>query len=537
MTERSDYDFTRRGLLGAAAAGAGGLALIGCGGGGSGNSGTTPAPGTPARGGGTPKRGGTFRLGLSDSGSGDSVDPLDGQATETNIARCTALYDTLIRRDLDAQSYSNHLAESLDPAKDLSYWDVRLVDAEWHDGKPVTADDVIFTLKRVLNPKKPGSASGLISTVDTQRLKKMDAKTVRIYLTTPDSALPGGLSRPGCSIIPVDFDPKKPVGSGPFKFKSFIPGRQSVFIRNENYWKNGQPYLDQLEFIGFADPGTTRINALTSGQIDGADHILRNLVSTVEANGNLVLLSSKSYAYHTWEMRMDVPPFNDPRVRQAIKLIADREQIINQAFGGSRFASVANDLPSRQDPAYNTTLQQRTQDLEQAKSVLKQAGRSDLRVELAVSPGISAGVVETAQVLAEQAKAAGVTIKVNSIPDSAAYFSKYYAQSPFKFNYFNTEELLVHVGYSLLPKSPYNISNYRDSQFVKLLTDARGEPDEAKRKTALQDAQKIFWDNGTQAIFAFSNTADAYNKKFTGFKTDIWADGLNHLQFDNVGLA
>src|SRR5262249_12250220 len=158
------------------------------------------------------------------------------------------------------------------------------------------------------------------------------------------------------------------------------------------------------------DPNTTRLNALTGGQIDGVDNMAFTLVPTVEAASGINLVVSPAHSGISFDMRMDVPPFDDVRVRQAIKLIAGREQIVEHAYSGSRFGVIGNDLPSPQDPLYDHSIPQRTQDIEQAKSLLKQAGREGLTVPLVVSP-VTAGVVETAQVLAQQAAAAGVTIK------------------------------------------------------------------------------------------------------------------------------
>jgi peptide/nickel transport system substrate-binding protein len=164
-------------------------------------------------------------------------------------------------------------------------------------------------------------------------------------------------------------------------------------VRNENYWQSDFPYLDEFHIIDFADPGTTRLNALTSGQIDGAPLIPASSLPTVDGASSLKSIISKAYSFQTWEMRMDIPPFDDVRVRQAIRLIADRPQIIEHAFNGEKFATVANDWPSIQDPVYDHDIPQRTQDIEQAKSLLKQAGREDLTVELVVS-NVVPGVVE-----------------------------------------------------------------------------------------------------------------------------------------------
>lgn len=425
------------------------------------------------------------------------------------------------------------LAEEMTPASDLSYWTVRLRPADFQDGKPVTADDVIFTLQRVLNPKAPGTSAGIIASIDTNRLKKLDPKTVRIYLKYPDVNLPEGLSAPGTAIVPVGYDPKHPIGSGPFTFQSFQPGVRSVFGRNANYWKSGQPYLDQLVVVGFADPNTTRINALVGGQLDGADNINFPLVPTVKAASGMNVLIDPSTSYTTWETRMDVPPFDDVRVRQAMKLIANRPQIVEHAFSGPSYAILGNDLPSFSDPLYNHSIPQRGQDVEQAKSLLKQAGKEGLTVPLVVSP-VTTGVVETAQVLAQQATAAGVTIKVNNVQDAATYYSKYQQPAVFKIDYFGSYSVWNEMGFALFPGAPYNISRWQNEKWLKLATEARGTLDFAKRKELMDEAQTIFWNEGTQAIFAFAHDATAWSTKFAGVHTDIGGYSLNGLYFDEI---
>lgn len=528
-----EYKTTRRTMLGAAAASGGGLLLAACGGSSSSNSVASNTATSPA-----PKKvGGTLRWGAPDGSTSDSIDPLFGDATGTNGCRCQALYDMLVRGSDQTAQPEPLLAEFLEPAADLSYWDVRVRHAEFHNGKPVTADDVIFSLQRVANPKNGAAVFGLLASLDAQRLQKLDSRTVRMHLHYPDIGIPDYLKNRGCSIIPVDFNPKNPIGSGPFKYQSFTPGQASTFVRNDNYWMSGKPYLDELQVIDFADPNTTRVNSLVSGQIDAASGIEYSLAPTVDQASNIRALISKAYQYITWEMRMDTPPFNDPRVRQAIKLIAGRPQIIEQAYSGSRFASLGNDWASIQDPMYDHSIPQRVQDIEQAKSLLKQAGHEGLAVELAVTPGFAPGVVETAEVLAQQAQAAGVTIKVNSIANLATYFAKYYAQAPFKFDAFSTASVWEHIGYSLLPGASVNISNWTDPQWLKLVTQARGTLNESQRKDLMGQAQQIFWDSGTQAVFLFENTLDAYSTKFTGFFPSVMGFGLNGGHFEDVGLA
>ena len=532
VTRAQDHRVSRRTVLGSTVAGAGALALAGCGG--SSSPSTASAPTTAS----APRRGGTYVHGALDSSTSDSLDPTFGDSTFTNICRCLSLYDTLTLNNPHAADPPtiNWLAEEVTPASDLSYWTIRVRDAEWHDGKPVTADDVMFMLRRALNPKTPSSSSAQLRAIDTNRLQKLDSKTVRAHLHYPDVSIPIGLAFEGSSMIPVGYDPKKPIGTGPFKFGSFSPGVRSTFPRNDNYWVSGKPYIDELVIVGFADPGTTRINALVSGQIDGADQIAYNLVPTVSSASDLELIISPSDNYVTWEMRMDLDPFTDTRVRQAMRLIADRPQIVEQAYSGSRFASIGNDLHAPQDALYARSIPQRSQDIERAKALLKAAGKEGLTVPLAVS-NIAPGAVSTAQVLAQQATAAGVTININNLADAATYFDKYYVQAPFKIDYAATNPMWASIGFFLLPGATYNIEMWKDPTWLALVTKARGQLEFAKQKAYLGEAQQIFWNTGATGIFAFYRTAEAHNKKFTGFKPDRWGYSLNHLQFYDIYLA
>jgi peptide/nickel transport system substrate-binding protein len=523
-----DLMISRRGLLGAAAAGAGGLLLAACTG--KGNSGANQSGAAAA---GPPKRGGTFRFGTVDGSTADSLDAAMGDNTYTNTAIVQNLYDQLVRYSDKTGDIELHLAESVEPSPDLTSWTVRLREAEFHNGKSLTADDVIYTIKRTMDPKTGAQAAAVGAVIDPKQVKKIDDRTVRFRLKWADISFPYLLRQQGFAIVPVGYDPKNPIGTGPFKYQSFTPGQQAVLVRNDNYWMSGKPYLDELHIVDFADPGTTRVNALASGQIDGANQIPFSLVRILDSASNVKVLVSPSFNYNTFEMRTDKAPFNDARVRQAIMLIADRQQIVDQAFGGSRFAMIANDLPSFQDPMYDHSIAQRTQDIAKAKALLADAGQQNLTVELVVS-NTAPGVVETAQVLAQQAKAAGITINVNNVADSATYFNNYYFQAPFKFDYFPTYDIWSHTNGSLMPGGSTNLSYWNDPDWLSIYKQARGTADEAKRKELMAQAQQIQWERGTQAIFAYYRTADGYSRRYTGFYPSAGGRGLNGLHFENV---
>jgi peptide/nickel transport system substrate-binding protein len=489
----------------------------------------------------TPKRGGVFRLGCLDSGPAtDSLDPNGGWISEANQAIGFALYDTLVRPNYANVpiTVENHLAEFVEPAKDLTYYDIRVRDVEFTNGKPITAEDLIYSIQRWFNQKLGGFAGSTMPNVDPTRITKVDSKTVRMHMTRPDSTVPQGMWYSPTAIVPVGFDPKKPVGSGPFTLQSFTPGRQTVFVRNPNYWRSGLPYLDGLQLVGFADPGTTRLNALTSGQIDGADSILPTLVPLLSSNPDIVLANYASQGFNNYCMRVDAAPFKDPRVRKAMALIINRPQAVEQAFGGTRFAQVANELNQTFDPLYDHSIPQTVQDLEQAKSLLKQAGQSDLVVTLQCGH-FAPGIVETAQVLQQNAQGAGVKININITNDSATYVSKYYTTAPFKVGYSpGTSSIWNYFTLYLLSKGPYNNTGYAKPKMDSLINQALAATDEATAKQLMGEAQQLLHTDLPMFLPVVYNNINPYNKKFAGIVQAMqWGGGPNLMHFDQVGLA
>jgi peptide/nickel transport system substrate-binding protein len=244
------------------------------------------------------------------------------------------------------------------------------------------------------------------------------------------------------------------------------------------------------------------------------------------------VLTSETGAWQPFTMRVDQAPFSDVRVRQAMRLIADRQQLIQQALSGQ--GRVGNDLYSPFDPAFNKDLPQRKQDIAQAKSLLKQAGQSDLRVQLVTAP-VFQGIVEAAQVLAQQAKAAGVTISVRKV-DSGTFYGDNYLKWPFAQDFWFTRTYLGQVAQGSLKNSPFNETHWNDPQFTKLIAQARAELDEAKRTELLKEAQKLEYDKGGYIVWSFSNQVDAFSAKLGGFQPSKSGVPLTNYGFGKVGF-
>ena len=477
------------------------------------------------------RAGGNLRVGVAGGGAQDTIDA-HVPISDPDVARVYQLYEPLAIRN-EQFELEMVLAESIEAGDAPDVWTVRLRDGvTFHDGKPLTADDVLFSLQRILDPKRPGRGAAAIGYVDLKRSKKLDDRTVKIALRGPNVAFPDDLGQYFNGIVPVGYDPKHPVGTGPFKYRSFSPGQQSVFVKNADYWRSGEPHVDQVTIIDFADD-TARISALLGGQVDAITNLSGGQIAQVQSNPQTKALVSETGAWQPFTMRVDQAPFDDVRVRQAFRLLVDREQMVAQALNGQ--GRIANDLYAPYDSAYASDLPQRHVDVEQAKSLLRAAGRSGLTVELTTSP-VYQGIVPAAQVLAEQAKAAGVTINVKRV-DSSSFYGPNYLKYPFAQDFWFTRNYLQQVSQSVLPTAPYNETHWSDPQYVKLIGDARRELDEGKRRDLLHQAQQLEYDRGGYIVFAFSNQVDGYSTKVSGFTPSKVGVPLTNYGFRKAGFV
>jgi peptide/nickel transport system substrate-binding protein len=521
-------DALRGALAGGAMLSAGGLFAACDDGGGGGGAGGGAGGGTSAE---RVRDGGTLRVGVSGGGAKDSIDA-HVLLTDPDISRAFQLYEPLAIRNADYEP-EMVLAESIEAGRSPDEWTIRLRDGvTFHNGKPLTADDVLFSLRRIIDPKDPKRGAASISYIDLGSSRKLDARTVRIKLQVPNVGFPDDVGQYFNGIVPTDYDPKNPVGTGPFKYESFSPGQRSVFVKNPDYWRAGEPHVDEVVIIDFAEE-TARVNALLGQQVDAITNLPTAQIAQAQGNSALKVLISETGGWQPFTMRVDQAPFDDVRVRQAMRLIVDREQMIQQALSGQ--GRVANDLYAPYDPAYNRDLPQREQDLEQAKSLLRQAGQSDLRVELVTSP-VFQGIVEAAQVLAEQAKGAGVTVSVRKV-DSGTYYGDNYPNWRFAQDYWFTRTYLGQVAQTGLKDAPFNETHWNDPEFVKLIDQARGEVDEDKRTELLHEAQAIEHERGGFIVWSFSNQVDAYSTKVAGFQPAKSGAPLTNYGFGKVGFV
>ncbi|MGE0170373.1 ABC transporter substrate-binding protein [Nocardioides sp.] len=506
---------SRRGFLAGGLAIGGVAALSACG------VGDSPAPEKSLK----ISPGGRLRVGVAGAGSTESF-PGPKMVSYIDVIRTRQVYERLTTFDPSGQIV-NELAQDFKANDSLDTWTMRLIpDVKFSDGKELTAADVVYTFRWHMDKKNASLAANAISNIDPSRVRKVDDRTVEFGLFTPNALFPQDLVNQSLVMMPegtTDF--RNPIGTGPYVMESFDPGSRMVFGKNPHYRIEGRPYLDRLEIVSVDDPDA-RVAALTSGQLDVIGDVSPLRAREISQSPSLTLAASKSGFFLEHLMSCTQAPFNDVRVRQAMRLLVDREELVQNAFQG--YAMVGNDMPSWFDTSAYPDVPQRTYDPDQARSLLKAAGREDLVIDLFTGKH-TAGLLEIGTLSAQQAKAAGVTIKVHDQAEQV-YYAEDYAIKPFFSDYVTGGPYWFNGPRLQLKDAPYNAAGWVDPDFERLYAETRRTPDQGRQFELMREMQTITYERGACIIPVFPDFLDAHTKKVGGLKKSVVL-GLGYHNF------
>jgi peptide/nickel transport system substrate-binding protein len=462
-----------------------------------------------------PVHGGRLRLAVNVGGTGDTLDPAKS-TTIIDESRLHGLYDCLTRYD-ENNIPQPYLAREWMVSPDRKTWTFRLQQsATWHDGRPVTADDVVFTYNRYLDPKVGATCINTISPLVGGKVIAVDAKTVRFELPNPYVDWPAVVGSLWTHILPANFNPATantaPVGSGPFKFESFSPGRSSRFVRNKNWWNEGHPYLDEYEVLDIFDDNA-RTNALISRQIDFSFGVPLSSIDVLKAS-RVKILEINSSTLVSIALVEDMPPFKgNPKLRQAFAYSLDRQAIADIVYRG--YARPGNDHPlPRQAYAVgptDETIPQRTQDLGRAKKLLAEAGYPE-GIDLTLHTADAGyNMADLAVVVAEQAHKAGFRIEVKKWP-SNLYWAQVWLKQNFYTSYWSSEPTAdLIVSKTLYSTSKENESHFHNAEFDGLIAKARTVADLDERREIYATAMRLVHESASFIIPVFVNIAHGMN--------------------------
>ncbi|WP_062111897.1 ABC transporter substrate-binding protein [Aureimonas sp. AU40] len=458
-----------------------------------------------------PKRGGSIRVASYAASTADTLDPAKA-SNASDYTRCNFFYNGLTTID-ESGAPQPALAETFE-TKDAKVWVFKLrKGVTFHDGKSFTSKDVLYSLKRHLDPAIGSKAQKLAAQM-AEISANGDAE-VQITLTGANADFPTILGTSQFLIVPdgtTDFS--KGVGTGPFKLGEFQPGVRTIALRNENYWRPNAPYLDQIEFFGLADE-QARVNALMSGDVQLASTINPRSLAVIEGAGAFDVLRTDAGNYTNLIIRLDEGPGQNSDFVMGMKYLTNREQIQKAIFRG--YAEVANDQPIPKSNRFHADLPQRAFDPDKAKFHFEKAGVLGQTIPIVASPAAD-NSVEMATLLQQEAKKVGFTLDIQRVP-SDGFWSNYWMKSPVGFGNINprpTADLLLSLFY--LSDADWNESRWKNPKFDQLVVGARAETDDAKRKQMYHDAQALIHDESGVIIPAFTSNLDVHSKTLKGMK-------------------
>lgn len=458
----------------------------------------------------TPRKGGRIVVATNASGVNDTLDPAK-QSNQTDYCRGFMFYNGLTVLD-GSLTPRPQLAEEF-TTQDAKTWVFKLrKDVTFHDGKPLTPADVVFSMMRHKDAATTSRAKVLADQIESVTPSGPNEVTFR--LTSPNADLPVILGTYHFHIVKAgttDFNAG--IGTGPYKLKEFKPGVRSIAVRNENYWKPNRPYLDEIELVGITDE-SARVNALLAGQLDLIQAVSPRSVERVTAGGQHAVYETKSVSYTNLIMRRDSSPGNNPDFVLAMKHLFNREQLLKSIQLGR--GVVANDQPiATSNRFYFKGLPQRTYDPEKAKWHLQKANLGSTPIPMVVSPAAT-NSVEMALVMQHAAKQIGLTLDVKRMP-ADGYWSTHWMKHPVGFGNVNARPS-ADLALTLFFKSdaPWNEAAWKNEKFDQLLVAARGEVDQAKRAQLYADMQVLVHNEGGIGIPMFVSSLDGHNSKLKG---------------------
>jgi peptide/nickel transport system substrate-binding protein len=425
------------------------------------------------------------------------------------------------------------LAESWTPNAAGDVWTFKIRQGvKFHDGKSLTADDVVYTYQLQTNPKNASNAlSNFGGVLLPSGVQKVDDYTVAFHLEAPNGNFPYLTSSDNYNmiIIPNGYNPadwqSSFIGTGPFVMKSYTAKVGASFTRNEQYW--GTKALPaETQFTFYADQ-TPEILALSSGSIDVVGQFaVTGGEQLLTPGAPYIIIKLRSSAHRELSMRCDQAPFTDPRVRQAIALTLDRPAIISALFKGD--ADLGNDSPFA--PVFastNTSVPQRAQDISKAKSLLAAAGHpSGFTTHLTTEQLLE--IPSYAQIVAQSAKQIGVTIGLTVESSTAYYGNATFGNS----DWLDATMSLVDYGHRSVPNvflgaplettnaktgtGSWNAAHFNDPTYNSLVAQYVATVDLSSQRTIAGKIETLLLDQ-TPIIFAyFYNYLTATAKNVSG---------------------
>lgn len=473
-------------------------------------------------------KGGHLRFGTSQGSTTDSIDP-GTYENGFSILMAYTMHGKLTNIGADNKLHGD-LAEGWEGSDKATKWVFKLRNAEFHNGRPVTAADVVASLNYHRGADTKSAAKPIMENI--KDLKADGDKTVIAELTNGDADFPFLLTDYHLGICQADAAGKVDWTddggrAGPYRLTKFDPGERAVYEKAGNHWNGDIGHLASAEVMVIGDVAA-RQNALLTDEVDLVDRPDIRTLAQLSRQAQLKIEESTGFRFHGFTMFCDTPPFDNNDVRLALKYGIDREALLKVALQGH--GSIANDHPIT--PAYryyNSAIPQRQHDPDKAKFHLKKAGVTSLNIDLSASDAAFAAAVDSSLLYKSNVEPIGININVVREPTDA-YWTNVWLKKPFIATDWGgrpTEDQMFSIAYKA--GAPWNDTHFNNEKFEKLLVEARAELDEGKRREMYGEMQRIVHDEGGVVVPMIPSNVWAINKRVqhdeqisTAWEIDGW---------------
>ncbi|MGG2463711.1 ABC transporter substrate-binding protein [Streptomyces sp. RGM 3693] len=456
-----------------------------------------------ARGGGSASvaaDGALLRVGAGDATGSTGLDPRDAGFGASYVA-LYHVYDSLMY--LQGGRYVTGLARSVEPNADATEWTIRLHEhAVFHNGAPVRAADVAYSLRTLAAP--PSKRASVFADLDPTRIKVVDATTLRVGLTRPRGDFRESVLVVFSPVFPEGTrDFAKGIGSGPYRLEE-NDGKNLRLVAHRGYW-GGRPSFERIELVRIADPAA-RLNALKSGQIDYAMGISATGARAERANPGVRILrggAANSNAL-SFAMNARLAPFDDPDVRRAVRLAADRDALVERVLMG--WGTRGDDLVGKQLPGYATGAGPRQREVAEARRLFARAGVRELTLRAADTVP---GFVTAARLFGQQLRDVGVELHVEQVPADTYYADlPGLTRAPFQTFYYTNRPAAVHLSATTAKGAFFNVTGLAEDHWKRLAA-AQATVDDDRRAARFAAIQQGLYASGGDLLWGFQEQVDA----------------------------
>lgn len=448
-------------------------------------------------------------------------------SSDSEVFVANAVYDYLVDIDPVSNEPVGRLAEGWEISEDgLSYMFVLNEGVTFHDGSPLTPVDVVYTFDRLRDADAGYATSTLYANIASVEASGDNA--VVFTLTQPNPFFLYDLSDNHALVIKEGSDGTDFNGTGPFTMESYSPEDRIVLAANPNYFVDGQPQLDHVEVIFFADD-TAMVDALRGGQVDLVMRMSTSLFESLKGVDGIVTTDIPTNGFDLIRLRSDREPGSDPRVIQAMKLATDRAAILELVQGG--YGAVGNDSPI--GPLYtnyhDADVNPPARDPEAARALLAEAGYPD-GLDLTIHVPNTGGRPDLAAVLKEQWAEAGINLEISVEPEDVYYGDNGWLEVDLGITGWGSRPYpQFYLDTMLETGAVWNESHFSDADFDALSATAGSTLDESERVEAYSQIQQLLAERGPVIIPYYFPQFAAISDTFAGFQVEAFA-GRTDLQ-------